>query len=48
MQHCLLSFVEYFGAIANGEYENNGREKRLRTYEKMMIDKARKLINEKS
>lgn len=45
IKKCLWKFVEYFEAIADGEYVNNRRSSPLRDYEQLMLDKARELLN---
>ena len=44
LKDVLGSFVEYFSAVANGEYEKNGRSSRIRTYEQSIIDTGRELL----
>ncbi len=45
LKDALGSFVEYFAAIRDGEYENNGRASRIRVYEQLMIDISRELLD---
>lgn len=35
---------EYFSAIKNGEYETNGRAKRIRVFEQVLIDEGQGII----
>jgi hypothetical protein len=40
LRSALAAFVEYFNAIAAGEYESNGRAARIRPFEQVLLDRA--------
>jgi hypothetical protein len=44
LRKALSAWVEYFGAIKDGEYDNNRRPQPLRSYEEVLLLKSRRAL----